>query len=93
VVGLSGALQPREVAACSAYRGFLRLVVDADSVLSFLSVLWEVAKLWIEGYEAYVRVLLGWCVHWKFWFDGFGEGEISVELALLDALKSVVDPS
>lgn len=24
---------------------FLRLVVDADSVLSFLSVLWEVVKL------------------------------------------------
>lgn len=70
---------------------FLRLVVEADSAVSLLTMMRETAKARVGGVEAYARVLLDWYAHDKFWIHG-PEDDISVEMLLLDALKVVADP-
>jgi hypothetical protein len=48
-------------------------------------------KARVEGHEAYARVLLDWYTLGKFWIEGSGEEELSVETLLLDALKTVAN--
>jgi hypothetical protein len=69
---------------------FLRIVLENDSALSTLRIMWEAAKSRIGGVEAYARVLLDWFLHDKFWIDD-GKDDVSVELLLLDCLKTVSD--
>ena len=72
---------------------FLRLIVDADSALSVLSLMREAARSRVEGLEAYARVLLDWYTHGKFWFHVQGEEDgAPVEGQLLDSLKLIADP-
>ena len=76
-----------------AIEEFLRVMVDADSVMSVLGLMREAARSRVEGLEAYARVLLDWYTHGKFWFHVQGaEEEASVEGLLLDSLKVVADP-
>lgn len=70
---------------------FLRLVVDGDSALGLLTLMREAAKSRVDGYEAYVRVLLDWYLHGKFWLNPSDDNEVSVESLLLEGLKIVVD--
>ena len=51
-----------------AIEEFLRVMVDADSVMSVLGLMREAARSRVEGLEAYARVLLDWYTHGKFWF-------------------------
>jgi hypothetical protein len=71
---------------------FLRLVVDEGSAVSLLRLMHESAMTRTEGHEVFARVLLDWYTHDKFWIDGSGDKEVSVETRLLDALKTVADP-
>jgi hypothetical protein len=72
---------------------FLRLMVDADSAMSVLSLMREAARSRVEGLEAYARVLLDWYTHGKFWFPVQGEEDgAPVEGLLLDSLKLIADP-
>jgi hypothetical protein len=71
---------------------FLRLMVDADSAMSVLSLMREAARSRVEGLEAYARVLLDWYTHGKLWFHVQSEDEASVEGLLLDSLKLIADP-
>jgi hypothetical protein len=71
---------------------FMRLVVDEGSAVGLLRLMREAARARTEGHEAYSRVLLDWYTHGKFWIDGPGEEEVSVETLLLDALKTASDP-
>jgi hypothetical protein len=69
---------------------FLRLVIETDSALSTLNIMRVVAKGQVGGFDAYVRVLLDWFTHDKFWFYvGNQEEQTSVESLLLDSLKTV----
>jgi hypothetical protein len=70
---------------------FLGLVVETDSALSVLRMTREAASARVGGWEAYARVLLDWYTHRKFWIDGSGDEDVSVEALLLDALKMVAD--
>jgi hypothetical protein len=72
---------------------FLRLMVDADSAVSVLSLMREATRSRVEGLEAYARVLLDWYTHGKFWFRVQGEEhEAPVEGQLLESLKLIADP-
>ncbi len=70
---------------------FLRLVVDEGSALNLLRLMREAARVRVEGYEAYARVLLDWFKHGKYWVEGPGEDDLSVKMLLLDAVKTVGD--
>jgi len=70
---------------------FLRLAVEEGSAVSLLRSVRESAKTRTEGHQAYARVLLDWYTHGKYWVDGPGEADLSVETLLLDALKTVAD--
>jgi hypothetical protein len=70
---------------------FLRLAVEGGSAVGLLRSMRESAKTRAEGHLAYARVLLDWYTHGKFWVDGPGEDDLSVETLLLDALKTVAD--
>ena len=75
-----------------AIEEFLRVMVDADSVMSVLGLMREAARSRVEGLEAYARVLLDWYTHGKFWFHVQGEeDDVPVEGLLLDSLKVVAD--
>jgi hypothetical protein len=69
---------------------FLRLIVEGDSALSLLRLMREASRFRVDGHEAYVRVLLDWYTHGKFWIEVSGQ-DVSVESLLLDALKVVAD--
>jgi hypothetical protein len=73
-----------------AIEEFLRLVLENDSVLRLLSVMRDVAKSRVEGFDAYARVLLDWYTHEKYWFS-INDSDASVEALLLDSLKVVTD--
>ncbi len=73
-----------------AIEEFLRLVLENDSVLRLLSLMRDVAKSRVEGFDAYARVLLDWYTHEKYWFS-VNDSDASVEALLLDSLKVVTD--
>jgi hypothetical protein len=70
---------------------FLRLVVENDSALSLLRMMRGAAKTRVDGVEAYVRVLLDWYAHDKYWVK-ISDEDTSVESLLLDSLKVVANP-
>ena len=70
---------------------FLRLVVENDSAMSLLRMMRGAAKTQVDGVKAYVRVLLDWYAHDKYWIK-ISDENTSVESLLLDALKVVTDP-
>ena len=69
---------------------FLRLALESDSVLSGLKVMREAARSRVDGLEAYARVLLEWHTNGKLWVSS-GDDDVSVELLLLEALKTISD--
>lgn len=71
---------------------FLRLIVDADSVLSVLNMLEGMRKYRQASFESYARVLLEWYRNGKMWIYVTDEDEAPVESMLLEALKQVRDP-
>jgi len=68
---------------------FLQLVLHEKSVASVLSWMDMAAKA--EGFEAYVRVLLGWYRNGKLWMYITDEDEAPIEPMLLETLKHVMD--
>lgn len=69
---------------------FLQFILRDGSTMPVLSWMEVAGKA--EGFEAYVRVLLGWYRNGKLWIDITDEDEAPVEPMLLEALKHVVNP-
>jgi len=70
---------------------FLRLALENDSALGFLTLVRGATKAHVEGFDAYARVLLDWYMHGKRFFHATGEDAAPVEGLLLESLKVVAD--
>jgi hypothetical protein len=80
-----------KVRPAEAVESFLKLVNQSGSVHSVLARLDEAARP--EGFEAYVRVVLKWLQGGQYFVQGPGETEVSTEFLLLEALKTIQDPT
>ncbi|MDH7564813.1 MAG: hypothetical protein QHH24_08100 [Candidatus Bathyarchaeota archaeon] len=68
---------------------FLQFILHNGSILPILNLMETVGKA--EGFEAYVRVLLGWYRNGKLWMYITDEDEAPIEPMLLEALKLVAN--